>query len=126
MMNTRPQTRSPIAARAGVMPLLFALALLAQVLPASAAQAVLQPGAPAQAFSKPTTAGKAFTLDHQTSGAALAKARGITLPEAVTGTPDKPNMTLQVGRRMAARGLWEDALKYYTEAARKIPLPAAA
>jgi len=54
---------------------------------------------------------------------ALARARGLTLPEAMTGAPAKPNMALQMGRRMAARGLWEDALKYYGEAGAHGPLP---
>lgn len=57
---------------------------------------------------------------------AIAKTRGMTLPEAMTGPSAKPNMTLQLGRRMAARGLWEDALKYYTDAAKQGPLPAVA
>lgn len=213
---------------------LLALALLALVLPVSAAQAVIQPGEPAPLFSKKTLSGAAFNLDRKTSdtvllifvkpgdkftstalrsleraldtfpplvrgmriaivisrldeaeqaralqkqaaprwplladvddalyhsyrivatptivivGAdrtvaavhagydagladgvrtALAKARGMKLPAAMTGPPPKPNMALQMGRRMAARGLWDDALKYYGEAAKQGPLPAVA
>lgn len=56
---------------------------------------------------------------------ALAKARGIALPEAMTADakPAKPNMALQLGRRLAARGLWENALPRYEEAAKQGPLP---
>lgn len=54
---------------------------------------------------------------------ALASTRGLTLPESMTGMPAKPNMALQMGRRLAARGLWEDALKYYEAATRQGPLP---
>jgi thioredoxin-like negative regulator of GroEL len=55
---------------------------------------------------------------------ALAKVRKMTLPEAMTGKATKPNMTLQMARRLASRGLWEDALKYYGDAAKQGPLPA--
>ena len=54
---------------------------------------------------------------------ALSRVRKIPLPEAMTGKVAKPNMTLQMARRLAARGLWEDALKYYGDAAKLGPLP---
>ncbi|MFH0794314.1 MAG: tetratricopeptide repeat protein, partial [bacterium] len=38
----------------------------------------------------------------------------------------KPNFTLQMGRRMAARGLWDKALDYYLKAQTEEPLPAEA
>lgn len=54
--------------------------------------------------------------------AALAKARGLALPESMTGKTARPNMALQMGRRLAARGLWDEALKYYDQAAKQEPL----
>jgi tetratricopeptide (TPR) repeat protein len=53
---------------------------------------------------------------------ALAQALSVKLPEAVLKQPPKPNMMLQLGRRMAARGLWEHALRYYIKAMEQEPL----
>lgn len=55
--------------------------------------------------------------------AALAKARGLVLPKSMTGKTARPNMALQMGRRLAARGLWDEAAKYYAQAAKPGPLP---
>jgi tetratricopeptide (TPR) repeat protein len=57
---------------------------------------------------------------------ALAQALSVSLPEAIVKQPEKPNMTLQMGRRLAARGLWDDALQYYTRAMEQEPLSAEA
>lgn len=56
----------------------------------------------------------------------LAKLTGVELPRATTQAPEKPNMTLQMGRRLAARGMWERALGYYEQAAGEETLPAEA
>ena len=47
---------------------------------------------------------------------ALARVLSVSLPEGVLKEPSKPNMMLQMGRRMAARGLWERAAYYYGKA----------
>ncbi|MCB2153751.1 tetratricopeptide repeat protein [bacterium] len=47
----------------------------------------------------------------------LAGVLDVQLPEAVTKKPERPNMALQMGRRMAERGLWQRAAKYYAKAA---------
>jgi peroxiredoxin len=57
---------------------------------------------------------------------ALARVLSVTLPEVVSKQPTKPNMNLQMGRRMAARGLWEKSLDYYTKAMEEEPLSAEA
>lgn len=44
--------------------------------------------------------------------------------EALRTPPPPPNLELQVGRRLAQRGLWERALPYYRQAAEKEPLDA--
>jgi hypothetical protein len=53
----------------------------------------------------------------------LARVLGRELPVAATATPPPPNMHLQLGRRLAERGLWERALSYYRKAAEAGPLP---
>ena len=52
----------------------------------------------------------------------LAEVQGVELPEGAAGAPDKPNMALQMGRRLAMRGLWDRALPYYAKAAGEQPL----
>jgi tetratricopeptide (TPR) repeat protein len=44
---------------------------------------------------------------------ALALEEGAALPSAASSKPAKPDMDLQMGRRMAARGLWDSALAFY-------------
>lgn len=53
---------------------------------------------------------------------ALAQVLSVSLPEALLKQPPKPNMMLQMGRRMAARGLWERAVEYYGKAMEHGPL----
>ena len=57
---------------------------------------------------------------------ALAEVLGVELPEAASKKAERPNMALQLGRRMAERGLWDRALKYYRKAAEEEALPQAA
>jgi hypothetical protein len=54
----------------------------------------------------------------------LADAMGIELPASMTDPPERPNMALQMGRRLAERGLWDRALEYYDQAAQSGPLGA--
>ncbi|GAB4321341.1 MAG: hypothetical protein Kow0059_16020 [Candidatus Sumerlaeia bacterium] len=54
---------------------------------------------------------------------ALGRMLGVEMPAFATATPRKPDMNLQMGRRMAARGLWDKALGYYRKAAAAGPLP---
>ncbi len=56
----------------------------------------------------------------------LARLLGVELPATATGAPPPFSMELQLGRRMAARGLWERALHYYERAAEAGPLPPSA
>jgi tetratricopeptide (TPR) repeat protein len=53
---------------------------------------------------------------------ALARVLSVSLPEGVLKESSKPNMILQMGRRMAARGLWERAAEYYAKAMEQEPL----
>lgn len=52
----------------------------------------------------------------------LGKMLGVELPAYAMGKPEKPNMSLQMGRRMMARGLWDKARDYFTQAAKEGPL----
>jgi thioredoxin-like negative regulator of GroEL len=56
----------------------------------------------------------------------LADLLGVTLPKAVSGAIEAPNMNLQMARRLAARGLYQRALSYYEKAAESGPLSPAA
>lgn len=51
----------------------------------------------------------------------IARVTSITLP-AQAGKPSKARMYLRMGQRMAARGLWEEALSHYQQAAKEEPL----
>jgi len=46
------------------------------------------------------------------------------LVQELDAPPTKPNMTLQMARRLADRGLWEKSLSYYERAAAEGQLPA--
>lgn len=47
---------------------------------------------------------------------ALAEATGIELSDAMTGKIVQPDLNITMGRRMAARGLWDRAIPYYERA----------
>ena len=51
----------------------------------------------------------------------IARVTSVTLPTQV-GKPSKARMYLRMGQRMAARGLWEQALSHYQEAVKAEPL----
>lgn len=53
---------------------------------------------------------------------AIAKVTGAQLPRTVSATPTKPNMTLEMARRLASRGLWDRAIHYYEKAKDEGPL----
>lgn len=51
----------------------------------------------------------------------IARVTSLTLPAQV-GKPSKARMYVRMGQRMAARGLWEQALSHYQQAAKEEPL----
>ena len=54
---------------------------------------------------------------------ALAEQEGGTLPPTATRPAAPPDLQLQMGRRLAALGIYDRALKYYEQALNKGPLP---
>ncbi|MCL5270030.1 MAG: tetratricopeptide repeat protein [bacterium] len=52
---------------------------------------------------------------------ALGKAGAIQLSRWATEAPPKPNMELQLARRLASRGLYDSALNYYRQSIAKTP-----
>lgn len=53
---------------------------------------------------------------------ALSELLDVPLPAFAIKEPEKPNMALQMGRRMMARGLWDKASDYFAQAAEAGPL----
>jgi tetratricopeptide (TPR) repeat protein len=58
--------------------------------------------------------------DHMTTE--LARVMGVTLQEPSSEKASKARMYVMMGRRMAARGLWEQALAHYEQAEKEEPL----
>lgn len=52
----------------------------------------------------------------------LARVMGVPLQAPTSEKSSKARMYLQMGRRMAARGLWEQALTHYQQVAKEEPL----
>jgi tetratricopeptide (TPR) repeat protein len=56
----------------------------------------------------------------------IAKVTHVEVPSTASTKAEKPNMALQMGRRLVQRGLWERALPYYEKAGQEGDLSAAA